>query len=265
LLVSDSSDRRLCSSFKYLEKISLGRGDPLLRVIGDPPSGGAPGRQIHPRQLVLRGCTSVVIGGMYRRLLKRCLAAITSALEAGKYSNATGQYEIICCAGCGVSELLWAILCEEISNTLSPPPQQSTQSHRQDLFSILIITIRSSIQERLQRVASVKNLPLVLSSLKSLCRQLSETYLHIPSLLLSNHQRSQGVGSFRVRRDLLLWKETLKRRLSEVDLTSGPREDFSFPFSETNDFLSQKVGIFSLGEAFFDGTCLPSLPHTLTR
>jgi hypothetical protein len=258
LLSLISLSRRLGSSFKYLEKISLGRGDPLLRLIGQ--SSAAP-LLLYPRQLVLRGCTSVVIGGMYKRLLRRSLVAITATLSVGKYSSETERYEIVCSAGCGVSELLWAIVCEEIANSFSS--QRSVQSDPQNPFSILIAAIQSKVQEHLGKVSSAKNLPLLLSSLLRLCRHLSESYLQIPSLLVSNHQRSQGVGSFHVQRDLLLWKQNLKSRLGQGPPASGPFEDYSVKLLESEDSLGMNGGVFSLGEAFFDGTdCSSSLSHS---
>jgi hypothetical protein len=241
------------SSFQYLEKISLGRGDPILRLVG----GSKVSRRAttEPAQLVIRGCSSVTIGGMYKRALN-CGRSVPTDRSADGNSSC---YEVLCCVGCGVSELAWAILWEDIAISLASFPSSSLAlpQRNSDPFSQLIIAVTQNLVSGNGQGSHL----LPSSSLATLCHNLSQSYLEIPTLLLSNHLSS--ASSFSVKRELLLWKQTLRDVLfGDLSWRGAPLPPHCFsrkPFTE-NDNVTQELTVFSLGEAFFDGT--PSL-HSL--
>jgi hypothetical protein len=256
------SVRLIVSSFQYLEKISLGRGDPILRLVGGSKVSR---RSTEPTQLVIRGCSSVTVGGMYKRLLRRCLTSLTAALNSGRYApqdsspdgspsgqNSRGPYEVLCCAGCGISELAWAILFEEIVISLASPSTASRGNSNP--FSELIAAVAQKLEAGLSRIAPGNGHSHLLqsSSLATLCHHLSQSYLEIPTLLLSNQHRAGK--SFPVKRELLLWKQNLRGILfGELSWHDTPLPPHCFAREPFQDNEAQEVMVLSLGEAFFDG------------
>lgn len=218
-----------------IEKISLGRGDPILRMIGkEIPSPIS----ILPTQLVIRGCSSISIGGVYRRLLKRCLTSILATVRSSQWNTETNQQEVSCCVGCGASELFWAIMWDEIGKAITHSSYPN-EHHSSSPFHHFISLFHNYVSQYTSIVSP--------NGLTTVCQQLSSSYLQIPRILLTNyHQHFSSASTFSINRELLLWKEKFKYFLME----RKPIEWFH-PFElqgEKSDVL-----IWDLGDAFFDG------------
>lgn len=228
---------------------------------------------------MIRGCSSVTIGGMYKRLLRRCLTSMIASLNSGGYASTPTNpspegcpsketfkppYEVLCCAGCGISELAWSIVFEEIGVSIVSPSSASCRSQViSNPLTELIATVAQKLKASLSKITSENGQSL---SLASLCHQISQSYLEIPLLLLANQHRVNfpaAIASFPVRRELLLWKENLKGILFGgvcwSDALLPPHCFVQEPFKHHEE---QGLKVYSLGEAFFDGTLL-SCHHLL--
>lgn len=287
--------RLFTSSFTSLEKISLGQGDPVIRIKGlqrqnnqneislESSFYSHSNEETHiqlsqlPSQLVIRGCQSVTIGGMYKRLLKRCLNSIiaslkslykTSTYNSSMISSLTTikQDEIICSIGCGISELIWSIFMEEIANHL----QNSSSSTIIDIqklskpFEKLIFTYLESITKLLPKNNSPDIQASNLLSLIQCCRYISNSYLQIPLLTLQNSsQATIHYGrNLSPQRALLIWKDNLKQVLYQErnEISDNQLQLLLIPFLVEDLHPSRDIReVYYLADCFFNCNILLTL------
>ena len=184
---------------------------PLLRLKGVVFKEASGLCQKLPLQLVMRGCLSVHVRGIYRRLVTRCLVAVRCA-----YRECAGQKEdggIVCAMGGGSNEMGWSILWDDISNAIDSLNKSqrdiSTPSHTSPFTALSHQLAADMLRTELCRGDGAPPVLLV-----EMCRLLAKAYQSVANVLVANrmaaaHSPKSGVMDRGVQRLSLIWRTRL--------------------------------------------------------
>jgi hypothetical protein len=244
------SSTSMSGKFRGIERISMGHGagQNFLRISGVVKRGDAgerPGEGTGDRvgestegrtpmcnvirQVVVRGCGSPVITGMYRRLLKRCLKVIQSFC--------LHEPDVYALPGCGISDIIWSVIWEEVAGILddrvvSKSGVRNNETSRRITplqsisLKICFFLLCRYDSGRIQVECPGENMIIseidrmkkelnwsALYSLVELANAISKAYLSVPLLLVKNRMSSLTTQpnnlktSIEVNRMVYLWKK----------------------------------------------------------
>lgn len=126
-MMETSSFHHVGSTLLMMEKVTF-LNQPYIKLTGinankdtltSPPSGAGGGKL---SQLVLRGISSPAVGGVYRRLVKRCLLAVQAALPAkdpfASRSPSLDDSKCLFVPGGGRMELVWSMVWGDVGGVV---------------------------------------------------------------------------------------------------------------------------------------------------
>ena len=221
----DLQDRKPLSSIlgqlRGVERVSMGFGasDAMLRLHGLRNSESS---QKRVRQIVIRGCGSPIVTGIYRRLLKRSIRVIQSFQMHNDV--------VYGLPGCGINEMNWSIVWEEISNILEGSSEcllkvrngeSLAPMQKLSLVICRLILRRYDANDALSEdkcsISMISGIDRIksqmdvytLQSIIQICASLSEAYLAVPELLVRNRgaMSSSQISHSEEKRVVLWWKK----------------------------------------------------------